>query len=126
MTTPLDPEDGGDATAVLGWVTATEAADLWEDATYIETAALASVLRAAHAEAVDYLRGPDGAFTEPETIPESWKVAQVMIARHTWARMRTGNSDDYGPDGMAVSTYPLVLEARAKLRPKRGPLGGLL
>lgn len=118
---------------VVGWVTLDEAAGLWEDVDEIfEAATQRRVLAAAHEAAVDYLRDADGTYTDPREedppreVPERWKVAQVMLARHVWARMRTGNSDSIGPDGYQLSTYPLVLEARSLLRPKRSPLAGLL
>ena len=116
----------------VGWVTLEEVGALWEDSDLLEDAALEAVLGAAHEDAVDYLRDADGTYTDPREedppreVPHRFKVAQVMLARHLWARMRTGNQDSYGPDGMALSTYPLVLEARAQLRPKRSPLAGLL
>lgn len=141
MTTPgtLDGLEAAGGTTpetvpgvVVGWVDLTEAEELWEDAAHLETRALRMVLATAHEDAVDYLRDTDGDYTDPreldppQEIPQRWKVAQIMLARHIWARMRTGNQDSYGPDGLALSTYPLVLEARAQLRPKRSPLGGIL
>lgn len=116
----------------VGWVDVEQVGAIWEDADLLEDAALREVLAAAHEDAVDYLRDSAGTFTDPteldppEEVPARWRVAQVMLARHIWARMRTGNSDSYGPDGMQLSTYPLVLEARAQLRPKRSPLAGIL
>lgn len=115
-----------DAETVVGWVTPQQTDGLWADAADMETATLRSILTAAHEVCVDYLRDAEGDYTEPETIPEGWRLAQVMQARHIWARMRTGNRDEVGPDGYTVSTYPLVLEARTLLRPKRTPFAGLL
>lgn len=136
-TTSPGTEGAGDtaqplAGDVVGWVTLDEAAGLWEDVEDLEAAAQRKVLAAAHETAVDYLRDADGTYTDPREedppreVPERWKVAQVMLARHVWARMRTGNADSIGPDGYQLSTYPLVLEARSLLRPKRSPLAGLL
>lgn len=135
-TSPVPEGDGATAVPlagdVVGWVTLDEAAGLWEDVEDLEQAAQLKVLSAAHETAVDYLRDADGTYTDPREedppreVPERWKVAQVMLARHVWARMRTGNSDSIGPDGYQLSTYPLVLEARSLLRPKRSPLAGLL
>lgn len=136
-TTSPAPEGDGETTVplagdVVGWVTLDEAAGLWEDVDLLEQETQRRVLAAAHEVAVDYLRDADGTYTDPREedpareIPEGWKVAQVMLARHVWARMRTGNSDSIGPDGYQLSTYPLVLEARTLLRPKRSPLAGLL
>lgn len=116
---------------MAGWVTLDEAGGMWEDADLLETSTLTTVLNAAYEDAVEYLRGLDG-YTDPreldppQPIPHRWKVAQIMLARHVWARMRTGNRDDIGPDGMVVSTYPIVLEARAQLRPKTSPFRGIL
>lgn len=135
----LTLEEVGDRTpetyvpgSVVGWVTLEQAGGLWEDADLLETSTLATVLSAGYEDAVDYLRDSAGSYTDPreldppQEVPARWRVAQVMLARHIWARMRTGNSDSYGPDGMQLSTYPLVLEARAQLRPKRSPLAGIL
>lgn len=116
----------------VGWVDVAQVGALWEDADLLEAATLREVLAAAHEDAVDYLRDTLGEYTDPgeldppQEVPHRWRVAQVMLAKHLWARMRTGNADSIGPDGLQLSTYPLVLEARAQLRPRRSPLAGLL
>ena len=63
---------------------------------------------------------------EGSTIPDSWKLAEILQAKHIWSRSRSGNRDSIGADGYEISTYPLVLEARGLIRPKRSPLKGLL
>lgn len=122
---PTTDSPAGEDT-LAGWVTTAYAEALWADAELIEDSAVRSVLAAAHEQAVDYLTDTTGKYVEPDVVPEPWKVAQVMLARHLWARMRTGNSDQVGIDGLAVSTYPLVLEARNLLRPKTSPFKGML
>ena len=59
-------------------------------------------------------------------VPVSWAEAQMLQAKHVYARSRSGNGDSMGAEGFSISTFPLVLEARSLLRPKRSPLAGLL
>lgn len=126
MTEPIGTDLPDAPEERVGWVTPTQAEQLWADADMMETAALREVLEAAHAACVAWLTPSHGEYVEPAEVPASWRTAQVLWARHIWARSRTGNSDQLGPDGMAVSTYPLVMEARSLLRPKRSPWAGLL
>ena len=59
-------------------------------------------------------------------IPKNYKYAQKLLTQHLWARKRAGDGEGFGADGYMISTYPLVREAYDALRPKRGPLKGLL
>lgn len=58
-------------------------------------------------------------------VPDSWKYAEILQARHIWSQTGRGNSDNFGPDGLPISTYSLVMTARDILRPKTSPLGRL-
>lgn len=60
---------------------------------------------------------PDG-----EAVPESWKLAEIFQARHTWGQMSGGNREEIGPDGMSLPVYPLVFVAQNLLRPPSSPL----
>lgn len=107
----------------IGWID-TETDDLiehWPDVP-LDGPELELLLAAAHEAALAYAPAlPEGA-----PPPASWKLAQIMLAKHLQARKRAGEASSFGPDGLAVQTYPLVLEARSLLRPKRSPLAGLL
>lgn len=62
------------------------------------------------------------ALPEGDPIPESWKTAEVLQARHIWSQNGRGTSEAFGPDGLPVSSYSLVMTARDILRPKSSPL----
>ena len=102
----------------VGWLEPADVAEEWFDAP--EEPALTKLLAGAHNVCLAY------APTPPETIPPEWGMAQLLQAKHMWARSKAGNGDQMGPDGYQISTFPLVLEARNLLRPKRNPLLGLL
>ena len=55
-------------------------------------------------------------------IPMSYKLAEIMQARHIWSQFAGGNQDTMGQDGFTVTVYPLVFAARDLLRPKTSPL----
>lgn len=114
----------------IGWVD-TDALDaLWPASTQLEAEDLALFLQAgyvacaAFAPPMPLVADPVSGALVP-TLPEPWKLAQVMHAKHLHARFRTGNQETVGPDGYTISTYPLVLEARSLLRPKRPSFKGL-
>jgi hypothetical protein len=95
---------------------------IWADSEYIDTNILTAYLNAAN----DVCAAFAPSLVEGATIPDSWKIAEILQAKHIWSRARSGNRDSIGGDGYEISTYPLVLEARGLLRPKRSPLKGLL
>lgn len=102
---------------------------IWADAEYVDPLTLAAIFSAANQVCASFapsVPNPDFTAGVPGVIPESWKIAEILQAKHIWARMRSGNRESIGPDGYEISTYPLVLEARGLLRPKRSPLKGLL
>lgn len=103
---------------LVGWVDPAVLAARWFDAP--EEPELTELLTAAYNVCLAYAPVP------PETIPPEWALAQTLQAKHIYARGKSGNGDTMGPDGYAVSTFPLVLEARNLLRPRRNPLLGLL
>lgn len=103
--------------------------DIWADAEYVPPTTLTAIFKAANQVCVSFAPSvPNPAFTDgaPGVIPDSWKIAEILQAKHIWARMRSGSRESQGLDGFEISTYPLVLEARGLLRPKRSPLKGLL
>lgn len=105
--------------ALVGWVDPVALKAEWWDAP--EEPEFTALLTAAYEVCLAYAPTP-----VPATIPESWKLAQKLQAKHLFARDKSGNAGTMGPDGYQVSTFPLVLEARNLLRPKRGPFEGLL
>ena len=109
---------------LVGWVTIQEAIRDWPDAPGEEAegyADLADLLATAH----EYLSPRAVPVAEGAPIPRRYARAQLLYARHLYARERSGNRDQVGVDGLAVSTYPLVLEALALLRAGRSPFRGL-
>lgn len=110
----------------IGWVDTDALDTLWPQSTQLEAADLSLFLTAAHGACLGWAPAVQ---LDPDTgqpiIPESFKLAQVMHAKHLNSRFRTGNQDSLGPDGYTISTYPLVLEARSLLRPKRPAHKGL-
>lgn len=96
--------------------------EIWADAEHLETETLTVYLNAAN----DVCDAFAPSLISGTAIPDSWKLAEILQAKHIWTRSRSGNRDSIGPDGYEISTYPLVLEARGLIRPKRSPLKGLL
>ena len=107
---------------LLGWVTPAEAIELWPNAPEDDVAGfplLAGILSTAHevlaVKARPYL-----------VIPERYKQAQILYSQHLWSRRRSGDGDQaMGADGLAVSTYPLVMEAYSLMAVGRSPLAGV-
>jgi hypothetical protein len=106
--------------AEVGWVDTDEVAEDWADAP--DDAQLTRLLAVAHEVLVEYVG--EGNVLDPA--PERYKLAQVMLTQHLWARKRGGDGDTFGPEGFTFSTYPLVMEARGLMKPKRSTLAGLL
>ena len=108
--------------SVIGWLSIEEAIELWSDAPGEEAdgyAGLASLLGAAHEVLVK--RGP--ALDPP---PEAYKQAQLLYTQHLWSRRQSGGGESYGPEGLAVSTFPMVQEAYDLMRSqRRSRFGGL-
>lgn len=109
----------------IGWVTVGEVMELWADAPGEPEDGfqpLPLLLGAAHEELSSY--APRAKF-DPGTEPDRVKLAQVLLTQHLWARKRAGDGDSYGAEGYQLSTYPLVMEARDKMKPWRGQFRGL-
>lgn len=115
---------------LVGWVDAETLDTLWPESTQLELEDLNLFLESAYeacsayAPSVPLVRQTDGSVLP--VIPPAWGLAQIMHAKHLYARFRTGNRDSIGPDGYAISTYPLVMESRSLLRPRRPAFRGLL
>lgn len=105
--------------ALVGWLDTTAVVADWSDAPVQAT--LVQLLAVAHEQLEAYAPKP---VLDPP--PESYKLAQLLLTQHLWARKRSGDGDTYGPDGFQFSTYPLVMEARGLIRPRTSPLAGLL
>lgn len=103
----------------VGWLKTEDVAEDWLDAP--EEPELSDLLEIAFENCTAYAPAlPKGA-----SVPKGWAKAQLLQAQHVYARGKSGNGDSMGPEGFAISTYPLVLESRTLLRPKRSPLAGL-
>jgi hypothetical protein len=106
--------------AIVGWVDSDALKAEWWDAP--DQAELDALLGVAFEVCLAY--APP--LAAGAVVPESWAMAQKLQAKHLFARDKSGNRESVGPDGYTVSTFPLVLEARNLLRPKRSPFEGLL
>jgi hypothetical protein len=94
---------------------------VWPEAEDIDPQVFAALMSTANALCTAYAPVlPEGA-----VVPDTWKLAEIFQARHTWGQMSGGNREEYGPDGMAIPVYPLFLAARELLRPTSSPLGRL-
>lgn len=110
------------ADTVIGWVSIGETLALWSAAPGEPEdgyAPLPALLGVAHEVMEAYAPAVQGA------PPERYKMAQVLYTQHLWARKQSGDTDSSGVDGLAISTYPLVMEARSLVRPRRSQFGGL-
>jgi len=105
--------------ATVGWADTTKVTADWPDAPDATT--LVQLLAVAHEVLEEYAPKP---VLDPP--PERYTLAQVLLCQHLAARKRAGDGDTYGPEGFQFSTYPLVMEARALIRPKASPLAGVL
>ena len=95
----------------VGWLDSEDVAQEWLDAP--EEPALSELLEIAHDVCAAYAPAP----VPGRETPARYRMAQLLQAKHLYARSKAGNQDSIGPDGYAISTYPLVLEARSLLRP---------
>lgn len=115
----------------IGWVETDDLDSLWPQSTQLEAQDLATFLSASYTTCASWAPpmplapAADGSGALVPTVPDNWKLAQVMHAKHLFARFRTGNAETIGNDGYTISTYPLVLEARSLLRPPRPAFKGL-
>lgn len=107
---------------VVGWLSIQEAIDLWPNAPEDQEdhfPILANLMATAH-EFLEFYAAP----LDPP--PERYKKAQVLYMQHLHNRSRSGDGDTVmGADGLAVSTYPLVMEARSLVSMGRSPFRGL-
>lgn len=108
--------------SVIGWLSIQEAIDLWPNAPEDQEEGypiLANLMATAH-EFLEFYA------TKVDPAPERYKKAQVLYMQHLHNRARSGDGDTaMGADGLAVSTYPLVMEARSLVSLGRSPLRGL-
>lgn len=107
--------------ALVGWLDpATDFAN-WAEAPEPEDMALE--LETAFIKACEWAPKP---LPDPAAAPANYKYAQRLLTQHLWARKKAGDGEGFGADGYMIQTYPLVREAYDAIRPKRGPLAGLL
>lgn len=91
---------------------------IWPDSADMDPQVLDTLLRISNAVCAAYAP----ALSETDTVPDSYKLAEIFQARDTWSKFNGGNSEQYGPDGMSIPVYPLAFVARDLLRPKSSPL----
>jgi hypothetical protein len=111
--------------AQIGWVETDRLEVLWPASLQLDPEALEWIMQGAYEACSAVAPAPQLDNIGQPVIPFSWRLAQVMQAKHIWSRLRGGNAEQVGPDGYAISTFPLVLEARSLLRPKRPAFQGL-
>ncbi|AOT04956.1 hypothetical protein [Arthrobacter sp. U41] len=92
--------------------------EYWSEAAELSNLVLESLFDAAHEVCVAYAP----LLPAEAPVPVSYKLAEIMQARHIWTQFAGGNRDEMGTDGFTVTVYPLVFAARDLLRPKTSPL----
>lgn len=93
----------------------------WPEAADLDSRDLELLLTTANSLCVAYAP----ALSEGATVPDGWRLAEVITARDIWSKMAGGNREEFGPDGLVIPVAPLVWLARDLLRPKTSPLGRL-
>jgi hypothetical protein len=94
---------------------------VWPEAADLDPAVYLPVMITAHSLCVAYAPAlPEGAYPS-----ESYLLAEIITARDIWSKMGGGNSQQFGPDDLAIPVAPLVWLARDLLRPKTSPLSRL-
>jgi hypothetical protein len=104
--------------AVVGWVDVDFVFKVWPEAEDLDEAVLTSYLMAAFGQAVEFLP-PVDLKPYPETIPDTWKQAQIMQARALHRSNVAGSGDQMGGDGLTVTVFPMDWTVKNLLRPKR-------
>lgn len=95
--------------------------EIWPEANDIDVVTLQNLMDVAYEVCFAY--APTLPIETP--VPESWKLAEIMQARHIWGQLRGGNQQEFGSDGLSIAVYPLIFAARDLIRPKSSPLGRL-
>lgn len=94
---------------------------IWADAVNIDETMLDSLFTAANELCVAYAP----LVVAGSSVPERYKHAEILMARHLWQQANGGNAQEFGEEGYAPVSYPLVFAARDLLRPKASPLSKL-
>ncbi|MBX9243416.1 hypothetical protein ICW40_01170 [Actinotalea ferrariae] len=100
------------------WVTPQEAMDQWADAPD-DLTVLASYLQAAYEQCVAFLPAGTWPVDGVTTIPERWKLAQIMQARALYRSGLAGDGNQIGVDGLQVTVFPMDWTVKNLLRPRR-------
>jgi hypothetical protein len=94
------------------WLTVEELRDRWPDAP-IDDAEAEDFMDAAFEQCVTFLNDP-----EAEGTP-SRRLALVMQTRSVW-RATEADSNEIGPEGFAITAFPMDWQVKNLLRPKSG------
>lgn len=89
--------------------------EFWQDAPP-SLPARELLLETAQDECIAYV----GRSRVPAVIPARFKVALLLHARAIQRSATAGSGDVVGPDGFAVTVYPMDNNVKARLRPRRG------
>ncbi len=98
-----------------GWLSLEDARQDWADAPTSD-ATTYRILESAKVSCINY--APKSKLIDG--VPGHFVQAQLMQARAVWQATKTGDEDQLGADGLTVRVYPLDLNVKAQLRPKRG------
>ena len=102
---------------MTAWATMADARDphVWPDAVNMPDATLTRYLAAAH----EALEGFAPALPDGATVPESYRLANILHARELRNATQRGESDVIGVGDYAIRARPLTAAVRALLRPQR-------
>lgn len=113
------------------WHTSDTVRAEWEDAEQIGDDLLDQLVTAARDAVVTYAPALNPDKTEPldsedpgselvQTIPDRYRLAQLMQIQNMWNAQATSPSGDIGGDTYTIQPRPLDWHVKALLRPARG------
>lgn len=92
--------------------------ELWPDSAGIAVEALEHYLEVSYITCSAF--APNRTIDAEHPAPATYVQAQIVQARDTRASGLVGGRDQVGPDGLAVTIYPMDRTVKALLRPRSG------
>jgi len=108
---------------VYAWHTESTARQLWRDAP--SSAEVQEQLDASQEQCLEFATSQpaEDYIVPPEGIPARWRIAHLIQARALWTAKQANPQDQLGVDGIGVRVYPMDMQVKALLRPKRAMPG---